>query len=50
MPEEAPQPWQTLWLSLQGWAPLFIGEEEVVATRAVVMTSSWQQQDWAVNS
>jgi hypothetical protein len=36
-PEEAPRPWQTPWLSLQGWTPAFVGEKEVVATMVATM-------------
>ena len=41
-PEEAPRPWQTPWLSSRGWTPLFIGEEEVVATMVEAMSSLWR--------
>jgi hypothetical protein len=49
-PEEAPWLWQMPWLSLQGWVPSFIGKEKVVATMVVVISSTWRQQDWAVDS
>jgi hypothetical protein len=49
MPEEAPRPWQTPWLSSQGWAPLIVGKEEVMVTIAVVMSLHWQQQVRAVD-
>ncbi len=32
---------------LQGWASLFVGKEEVLATMAVAMSLSWQQQERA---
>ncbi len=48
-PEEAPWPWQMLWLSLQGWVPLFVGKEEVVATMVAVMSPRWRQQEQAVD-
>ena len=41
-PEEAPQPWQTPWLSLRGWTPSFVGEEEAVATMVVGMSLCWR--------
>ncbi len=48
-PEGVPRPLKTLWLSLQGWVPLFIGEVEIVATMVAAMASRWQQQEWAVD-
>ena len=46
-PEEAPRPWQTPWISSQGWTYSCIGEdEEVVATIVVAaMSSCWQRQE-----
>jgi len=41
-PEEAPQPWQMPWLSSRGWTPLFVGEEEAVATMMAAMSSRWR--------
>ncbi len=49
MPEGAPRPLTTLWLSLQGWVPLLVGKEEIVATMAAAMSSRWRQQEWAVD-
>ncbi len=49
VPEGAPRPLKTSWLSLQGWAPSFVGKEEIVATMAAAMSSHWQRQEWAVD-
>jgi len=40
-PEDAPRPWQTPWLSSQGWTLLFFGEEEVVASMVAAMSLRW---------
>jgi hypothetical protein len=47
VPEGSPRPLKTSWLSLQGWAPSFVGKEEIVATMAAAMSSRWRQQEGA---
>jgi hypothetical protein len=37
------------WLSLQGWLPLLVGKEEVVAIIMAGISSHWRQQERAVN-
>jgi hypothetical protein len=50
MPEGAPWPLKTSWLSSQGWVPSFVGKEESVATMAAAMSSRWRRQEWAVDN
>jgi hypothetical protein len=49
-PESAQQPKKTSWLSLRGWAPSFVDEEEIVATMAAAMSSCWRRQECAVDN
>ncbi len=49
-PESVQWPKKTSWLSLQGWAPLFVYEEEIVATMAAAMSSCWRRQECAVDN
>jgi hypothetical protein len=49
-PESAQRPKKTSWLSLQGWAPLFIDEEEIVARMTAAMSSRWCWQECAVGN
>ena len=44
VPEEAPWLWQTLWLSLGGWTPLFPGEEEEEVVAAMVAAITDQRE------
>jgi hypothetical protein len=37
------------WLYLQGWAPSFVDDEEVVATMAAALSLRWRQQEQTVD-
>jgi hypothetical protein len=50
VPESAQRLKKKSWLSLQGWVPSFVDEEEIVATMVAAMSSCWRQQECAVDN